>query len=162
MTALFRIATLICFPFFASGQTYTMSREELFAQIHDASPVKVTTTLIGTRPDRKGRYPAGQAQHYMSNGVKEIVCYDKRGNKVKIPNSPRVELRIKDTRGKNHDLYFDTIDLKDSTFTGLNSRILATMKSIRFADISKVSLQKGHKKFVYADGHISENQDNNE
>lgn len=157
MAATFKIPAFICMLFLVSCKTYTMSREELYIQIHNATPVEVTTILKGTVPDRKGQYLKGQAQQYISNGVKEIVCSDKHRNTIKISNSPRVEVRIIDTRNKIYDFYFDTINLEDSTFTGMNLRGLATKKSIRYIDIAKIKLQKGHKKYIYTDGkrHVS-------
>jgi hypothetical protein len=117
-----------------------MSGEQLYAQIHNARPKEVTTYLAG--------YP--MVEHsYWSNGVQEIECYDKT-KLVKIHNSPKVEMRIIDTRNKIHDFYFDTVLLTDSTFTGLNSRILGTHgRSIKLADIKKVKLQKGTKGYKY-------------
>lgn len=124
---------------FSSCATYTMTREQLFDQIHSATPEEVTTAHA---------IPIG-SRTYKANGVKEITCSDKHGKMVKIINSPRVEMKIKDTRNHRHVFYFDTIILEDSTFTGMNSRILGTRKSIRYADIKKVEVQDGGKAYHY-------------
>ena len=89
------------------------------------------------------------SQTYTTNGVKEIECTDRHCKVVKFINSPRVEMRITDLRNKKHIFYFDTIILKDSVFTGMNSRLLVTRKSIRYADIKKVEVQKGAKAYYY-------------
>jgi hypothetical protein len=134
------IVTTIVVLFLNSCATYTMTREQLYSQIHNADPEQVTT---------KHSAMIGQ-QRYMANGVKEIECTDKHGDRVKFPNSPKVEMRITDNRKHKHIFYFDTIILEDSTFTGMNSRILATRKSVRYEDIKKVEVQKGAKAYYYS------------
>ena len=134
------IISAITLLFLNSCATYTMTREQLYAQIHDANPERVTT---------KHSAMIGQ-QRYMANGVKEIECTDKHGNPVKFPNSPKVEMRVTDNRNRKHNFYFDTIILEDSTFTGMNSRIFATRRSVSYANIKKVEVQKGAKAFYYS------------
>ncbi len=126
---------------FSSCATYTMTPQQLYDQIHSATPKEVSTEhsmQIGSRT-------------YTANGVKEIACTDKHGNAVTLTNSPSIEMKIKDKKNHRHIFYFDTINLQDSTFTGLNSRILGTRKSISYADIKTVEVQNGHKAYHYVD-----------
>lgn len=136
-----QIKYLLCiFPLFlTSCANYTMTREQLYAQIHNATPQEVTTQhsmAIGSRT-------------YMANGVKEITCTDKHGKPAILHNSPQIEMLIRDKKNHRHVFYFDTISLQDSTFTGLNSRILGTKKSIDYADIKTVKVQNGGKAYHY-------------
>jgi len=135
-------APAITFLFLAlsSCATYRMSREQLFAQIYNATPESATTrhsAMIGT-------------QRYTTNGVKEIRCYDKHGSQCVLANSPRLEMRITCNNGKKRLFYFDTILLEDSVFSGCNSRILGTRKSVKYNDIKTVELQDGRKAYYYA------------
>jgi len=87
---------------------------------------------------------------YMANGVEEIICTDKHGEAYSLENSPSIEMGIRDKKGQSHIFYFDTINLQDSTFTSMKSRILGTRKSINFADIKTVEAQNGRKAYRYA------------
>jgi len=121
--------------------TYTISREELYRQVAAATPKDVVTKIPGiVVPART---------EYLANGVKQLVVKDKKGADVSLENSPRIEMRITDNRHRKHILYFDTILLSDSTFTGMNSRFLGTRKKVRYADIAKVEVQEGKKNFHY-------------
>ncbi len=131
-----------------------MSREQLYLQIHNATPVEVVTISKGSVPDSKGRFAPGKSQKYISNGVKDIVCFDKHGEVAHLANSPRIEVVIKDKKGKRHDFYFDTINLKDSTFSGIFARAWPKTISIRYGDIEAIKLRDGHKRYAYWDGKI--------
>src|SRR4051812_19862894 len=134
------VAFLACILFFFSScSTYFISKEELYTQIHAAKPQQVRTGISGS----------ARSQVYMANGVQEIHCTNNKRKKVIIYNSPKVEMRIIDNRNKKHFFYFDTITLQDSVFTGLNSRILPTKKSVKYSDIKRVELQKGAKAYYY-------------
>ena len=124
-----------------SCATYTMTPQQLYDQIHNTTPEEVSTQhamAIGSRT-------------YMANGVKEIQCSDKHGKPYLLHNSPAIEMRIKDKKGHRHIFYFDTINLQDSIFTGMNSRILGTRKSITYADIKTVEVQNGGKAYHYVE-----------
>lgn len=95
----------LLFPvLFTSCATYTMTPQQLFDQIHNATPEEVST---------QHAMPIG-SRTYMANGVKEIICTDKHGNTYALHNSPAVEMRIKDKKNHRHIFYFDTINLRDS------------------------------------------------
>jgi len=135
-----KILLWLFFPvLFTSCASYTMTPQELFEQVHNATPEEVST---------QHALPIG-SRTYTANGVKEIACRDKHGKPVTLHNSPQIEMRIKDKKGHRHIFYFDTINLQDSTFSGLNSRILGTRKSIDFADIKTVEVQNGGKAYHY-------------
>lgn len=125
--------------FFASCATYHMTKEEFYAQI-----------AAGDSRDVASSHPAGFAYNrYTTNGVRTIRCLDKNGKPASFESSPRVEVRITTTANKKRMFYFDTILLEDSVFSGMNSRILGTRRSVRYIDIKKVELQEGAKKFNY-------------
>lgn len=131
---------LLIFPLLLSScATYVMTPAQLYEQIHTATPEEVST---------QHAMPIG-SRTYMANGVKEIRCYDRKGNAATLHNSPQVEMRIKDKRNHRHIFYFDTVTLTDSVFTGMNSRILGTRKSISFHDIKSVEVQNGGKAYHY-------------
>ena len=125
----------------SSCATYTMTPQQLYDQIHNATPEEVST---------QHAMPIG-SRTYMANSVKEIQCTDKHGNPATLHNSPSIEMKIKDKKNHAHLFYFDTINLQDSTFSGLNSRILGTRKSINFSDIKSVAVQNGGKAYHYVD-----------
>jgi len=154
MTINFKCFFLCCLPFFAFGQTYTMTAEQLYLQLHNATPVEVVTIFKGSVPDSKGRFALGRSQKYMSNGVKEIVCAGKNGEVVRLANSPRIEVVIKDKNGKRHEFYFDTINLNDSTFSGIFARAFPKTTSIHYNNIETIKLRDGHKYYAYWDGKI--------
>lgn len=137
-----QFSALLFLLFLTSCKTYTMSREQLYSQIHNATPKEVKVCLS---------YNTWNVQKYKGNGVENIECKDNKGQTVIIPNSPKVEMKIIDNRNHNHIFYFDSILLEDSTFTGFNSRFLYTTRSIKYSDIKKVELQKGAKKYIYVE-----------
>ena len=132
------VLALLVVCVFDSCATYTMMPEQLYSQVNNSERTKIGISsynrIIG---------------YYISNGIKQVECTDRHGLAVSFPNSPKVEMRITDVNGKRHNFYFDTFILDDSTFTGLNSRILGTTRSIKFSDIKKIEIQKGAKYYRY-------------
>jgi hypothetical protein len=131
---LISLASLVTLPaiLLSSCATYHMTKEELYQQIAGATPKEVVSSLS-----------AGLVHNqYTANGVRTIKCTDKNGKSAHFENSPRVEVRITTTRNKKRMFYFDTILLQDSVFSGMNSRILGTRRSVKFSDIKKVELQE--------------------
>lgn len=124
--------------FFSSCATYTVSREVLYATIHDAKHITIDNRVGGIK-----------TYSYVSNGAASIKCISKHGDTVTVMNSPSIEMRITDTNGSRHNFYFDTALFEDSVLTGYNSRFLGTRKSLPYGAIKKVEIQDGHKRYYY-------------
>lgn len=130
------LALVAFFLSLASCATYTMTPQQLYTTLQSGTPRQATSSL-----SFYGK------QHYTTNGLREIVCTDKKGNTKTLINSPQIEMRITDTNGHRHNFFFDTISLEDAVFRGSNSRLLNTYRSIHFANIRKVEVQNGRKAY---------------
>lgn len=127
----------------ASCKTYTLKPDDLVRQLRDAQPKDVTVSHSVT--------PFASTT-YKGNGVSQLECYDKKGQKHVLPISPAVETRIRLKKGGKRLYYFDTIALEDSTISGCNSRILHTRRTIPISEIKTVEVQNGGKDYSYKKG----------
>jgi hypothetical protein len=121
-------------------KTYRLPPNELVSQMRAAQPKELHVTHSAT--------PFASSQ-YTGNGITELTCYDKKGNKTTLPITPAVEMRITDTNGKKHLFYFDTVTLEDSVLAGKNSRILSTKRRMNIGAMKKVEVQNGGKAYRY-------------
>ena len=125
---------------FSACKTYQLPLGELVSQMRSAQPKELNVTHSAT---------PFASSHYTGNGITQLACYDKKGNKTTLPITPAVEMRITDTNGKKHIFYFDTVTLEDSILTGKNSRILSTKRSMNIGAMRKVEVQNGGKAYHY-------------
>lgn len=96
--------------------------------------------------------PVFEVYTYKANGIRVIRCTDKEGRAVELPNGPAIEARITMCSGKRKTMYFDRIELRNDTLLGHPSRFAPTLEvRIPFADIKKVEVQNGGKRFGYTD-----------
>jgi hypothetical protein len=96
------------------------------------------------------RGPVGERYEYLANSTKELECTDKRGNPVRLPNSPAIEMRITEANGQRSIFYVDRIFVTDSTLTGVQSRFNSSIrKTIKLGNIKKIEVQDGNKNFNY-------------
>ncbi len=87
---------------------------------------------------------------YKANNLKSIVVIDKKGNKIKLENSPKLEMRITRKNGKKYILLFDTVIIENDTLKGARSRIMQNLRrEIPLSDIEHILIQDSGKVYKY-------------
>ena len=87
---------------------------------------------------------------YEANSIKFITVIDKNGNKVKLENSPKLEMRITKKNGKKNILLFDTVIVENDTLKGARSRLMQKLRrEIPLTDIKKIEIQDSGKVYKY-------------
>lgn len=87
---------------------------------------------------------------YEANSIKFITVIDKNGNKVKLENSPKLEMRITKKSGKRNILLFDTVIVENDTLKGARSRLMQNLRrEISLNDIEKIEIQDSGKVYKY-------------
>lgn len=87
---------------------------------------------------------------YEANSIKFITVIDKKGNKIKLENSPKLEMRITRKSGKKYILLFDTLIVENDTLKGAKSRLMQNLRrEIPFSDIEKIEIQDSGKVYKY-------------
>lgn len=87
---------------------------------------------------------------YEANSLKSIVVVDKKGNKVELENSPKLEMRITRKNGKKNILLFDTVIVENDTLKGARSRLMQNLRrEIPLTDIEKIEIQDSGKVYKY-------------
>jgi hypothetical protein len=115
------------------------SFKQQFADMDSSSLREVTT-----------RGPAGDRVTYKTYPIDFIKCVDDKGNHFELPNSPSIEIRFTDLRGKRTIFYFDLMHVTDTSITGIQSRFIPSIhKTIFINQIKKIEVQDGHKNFHY-------------
>lgn len=100
------------------------------------------TFYTSSNPDRN--------LNYQANTIKSIDVVDKKGNKVNLENSPKLEMRITRKDGKKNILLFDTVIVENDTLKGARSRIMANLRrEIALSNIEKIEIQDSGKVYKY-------------
>jgi hypothetical protein len=87
---------------------------------------------------------------YEANSLKSIVVVDKKGDKVKLGNSPKLKMRITRKNGKKNILLFDTVIVENDTLKGARSRLMQNLRrEIPLSDIEKIEIQDSGKVYKY-------------
>lgn len=87
---------------------------------------------------------------YEANSIDYITVIDKKGNPVRIENSPRLEMRVTRKDGKRYILLFDTVIVENDTLKGARSRLLQHLRrEIPMNDIAKIQIQDSGKVYKY-------------
>jgi len=87
---------------------------------------------------------------YEANSIESIIVLDKNGNKVKLENSPKLEMRITRKSGKKYVLLFDTVIVENDTLKGARSRIMKNLtREIPLNDIEHIMIQDSGKVYKY-------------
>jgi len=87
---------------------------------------------------------------YEANSLKSIIVVDKKGDKVKLENSPKLEMRITRKNGKKNILLFDTVIVENDTLKGARSRLMQNLRrEIPLSDIDKIEIQDSGKVYKY-------------
>jgi len=131
-----------CLSFFASCKTYYISIESFKQQFQglDSSNLKEITT----------QGPLGGQTKYKTTPIDSIFCVDKNGQPVVLTNSPSIEIRFTDNHQKKSIFYFDRITVDSTSVTGVQSRIISSIrKTIPLNTIQKIEVQNGKKKYRY-------------
>ncbi|OBX18708.1 hypothetical protein A9996_18980 [Gelidibacter algens] len=87
---------------------------------------------------------------YEANNIKSIIVTDKNGDKVKLENSPKLEMRVTRKNGKKYILLFDTVIVINDTLKGARSRLIQNLtREIPLTDIEKIEIQDSGKVYKY-------------
>ncbi len=87
---------------------------------------------------------------YEANNIKSIIVTDKNGDKVKLENSPKLEMRVTRKNGKKYILLFDTVIVINDTLKGARSRLIQNLtREIPLSDIEKIEIQNSGKVYKY-------------
>jgi hypothetical protein len=132
-----------------SCKTYTISVDSFREQMTKSGSeklreVEINHPLVYSRssPDRNLKYEA--------NNIKSITVVDKSGNKVKLENTPKLEMRITRKDGKKNILLFDTVIVQNDTLKGARSRLMENLRrEIPLSDIEKIEIQDSGKVYKY-------------
>ncbi len=128
-----------------SCKTYTITPESFKSQFANSSPKKTKEVEI----NNPVILPYSTTK-YLSNDIKYLNVKDKNGNLFFMPNSPSLEMRVTDKKGKKFHFYFDTVTLENDTLKGGRSRIMPSItRGIPFSDIVKIEVQEGGKNYQY-------------
>ena len=128
---------------FVSCKTYTIQLESFEYQLVKAKSNQMSEVEINN-PLFFGNLK------YAANNIKTVNVIDKKGNKLTIPNSPSLEMRLTHKNGKKFHFYFDTVNLENGILTGSRSRFIPSLtRSIPLDSIVKIELQEGGKNFKY-------------
>lgn len=124
------------------AKSYTMSVNDfksIFSDMNDSRMMEVTA--IG---------PHDTMFTYMSYPIDIIECYDKKGHRIALKNSPSIEVQFTAKRRKKVSVYFDTIRINGAIITGSASRFASQfVAAIDLNDIEKIELRNFKKGFRY-------------
>ena len=126
-----------------SCKTYTLTPESFKKQItagnaNELKDVKVNNPLTNLTKIS-----------YKANSLSYLNVYDQNNNLFFMQNSPSVEMRVTLKNGKRKIFYLDTVTLEQDTLQGEKSRLLHVKDKVPFADIVKIEVQDGGKKYQY-------------
>lgn len=129
-------ATILCWFLLTGCNTYHLSTESLLKQFA-ASQKETKVTLLILPPFV---FFPGIVE---GNSLRTITVLDKKEQEHIIPVTRSTGVKITQTNGKHTTFYFNTLLLKDSTINGSKTHFFtARIHPIKFADISKIELQK--------------------
>jgi len=132
-----------------SCKTYTITVDSFREQMADAKSKNLKEVEIN-HPLFYSISSSKRNLIYEANNIKSIVVIDKKGNKIKLENSPKLEMRITQKNGKKNILLFDTVIVENDTLKGARSRIIQNLKrEIPLNDIKKIEIQDSGKVYKY-------------
>ena len=92
----------------------------------------------------------GDKVKYKTFPVEYIKCVDKKGNTFELKNSPSIEIRFTDISNRKTIFYFDLLSVDSTAVTGIQSRMITSIKkTIPLKNIKKIEIQDGKKKYKY-------------
>jgi len=128
---------------FFSLPTYTISPESFVAQFQGIDKVSLKPISISNPTSHFTRIK------YLANQIKKIEAVDKNSHRVLLDNSPALEVRITRTNGKRTIFFFDTMYIENGHVYGIKSRLMNLYGNLPVAEIAKVEIQNGRKRFRY-------------
>jgi hypothetical protein len=139
------IPVICVLSLFLSCKTYTIPVDSFREQMRLISSEKLQEVEI----NNPALY-SYQNIKYETNSINTIIVFDKKGNKVKLDNSPKLEMRITRKNGKKSILFFDTVIIKNDTLKGARSRLIQHLRrEIALSDIDKIEIQDSGKVYKY-------------
>ena len=138
------IVLLVLFVVVLSCKTYTVTPESFKTQFSGTSSDNLKKAEINNplNPFKTIKYSANQ--------LNSIVVLDKKGQQVKLENSPALETRVTLKNGKKYHFYFDTLVLENDSISGGRSRFVQSLtRKIPFDSIQRIEIQDGGKKYSY-------------
>jgi hypothetical protein len=85
-------------------------------------------------------YPIFFTNSYDANNLDKILCRDKNGKMVYLIPDQNTQWEFIKKDGESVKIYFETMILKDSTISGLRSRILLTRNVVHVSDIQEIKI----------------------
>lgn len=132
-----------------SCKTYTVPVENFKSQMIENNSGQLRTVEIN-HPTFYSKSSSNRNLNYQANTIKSIEVFDKKGNKVKLENSPKLEMRITKKDGKKNILLFDTVIVENDTLKGARSRLIENLtREIALNDIEKIEIQDSGKVYKY-------------
>lgn len=130
-------------------KTYTVPVESFRSQMatsgaDNLKTVEINHPVVYTTSSRGGNL------QYEANTIGSIEVVDKKGKKLRLQNSPKLEMRVTKKDGKKHILFFDTVIVENDTLKGARSRIMQNLRrEIALTDIEKIEIQDSGKVYKY-------------
>ena len=145
-----RLLTLVSIIFLLNScNTYTVPVESFKSQMTESNSGQLKTVEIN-HPTFYSKSNSNRNLNYQANTIKLIEVFDKKGNKVKLENSPKLEMRITKKDGKKNVLLFDTVIVQNDTLKGARSRLIQNLtREIALIDIEKIEIQDSGKVYKY-------------
>lgn len=128
----------------SSCQVYTVSPESFKIQMLEYP--------VFTQLDSTDSLYLGPVYFYAYD-MEYIFVKDKNGKSKFLQNNPTIEARIFENSGRKTVFYFDTMELKNDTLTGIRSFLNPERNdfAIPYDSIQKIEIQNHKKKFYFID-----------
>lgn len=128
----------------SSCQVYTVSPESFKIQMLEYP--------VFTQLDSTDSLYLGPVYFYAYD-MEYIFVKDKNGKSKFLKNNPTIEARIFENSGRKTVFYFDTMELKNDTLTGIRSFLNPERNDvvIPYDSIQKIEIQNHKKKFYFVD-----------
>lgn len=130
--------------FVLSCQVYTVSPQSFKIQLLEKP--------VFTQLDSTDSLYMGPVYFYAYD-MDYVFVKDKNGKSQFLQNNPTIECRIFEHGGRKSVFYFDTMELKGDTLTGIRSFLNPERNNvfIHFDSIKRIEIQNYKKKYYYYD-----------
>ena len=134
----------ILLAFVVSCQVYTVSPESFKIQLLEYP--------VFTQLDSTDSLYLGPVYFYAYD-MEYLFVKDKNGDSQFLENNPTIECRVFQRNGKKTTFYFDTMELKNDTLTGIRSFLSPERNNvfIPYDSIVRIEIQNNKKKFYFVD-----------
>ncbi len=141
----YKLATLLLLLLLAVGcKTYTVTPLSFRIQLLEHP--------VFTQLDSTDSLFLGPVVYYTYD-LDHIFVKDKKGNSKFLRNNPALECRITEVNGNNYAFYFDTMEFKNDTITGIRSFLFPEQNQvfINYDSIVRIEIQEGKKQYYEYD-----------